>query len=175
MLSPASEKLDVPNCVKDKRQGDHEQAYCNRNSGVNRRDLTPKDMEQGYSVQTYGCCFSMPDRSGDEACFPNNQSAAHRHKELFAGHQEEGKQHQRKPHQQAEQHRYLGQLIRNGVQDLSKVADHVEPPGDQTVCNVGDSGEDQDASRQDVLLLPQVKPENDLDQAQAEKRKKIGN
>ena len=69
----------------------------------------------------------------------------------------------------------MGQLIRDGVQDFTQIADHVEPSGDQPIHNIGDPGENQDASRQDIPVFPQIEPENDRDQAQAEKGEDIGN
>ena len=86
----------------------------------------------------------------------------------------ERKKNQREMGYQTGQHCNLRQLVGNGIERFSDVADHVEMPRDKTVQRVCDPGEKQNKCRTQIVLLSHIQPDKPGDQQQTYCRKHIG-
>ena len=74
---------------------------------------------------------------------------------------------------ESDQQKELGQLVRQGVQELSEVGHLVKAAGDDPVQDVGGPGYDHD--REDPAVHPEVyEPDHDGDQQQPEHAHEIG-
>ena len=76
--------------------------------------------------------------------------------------------------EQAEKHRYLGQLVGDRVYRFTERRDHVEAARDNAVRRVADTGEQQHERGSEIVFQPAICPDKNGDQHHAENRQNIG-
>lgn len=131
-------------------------------------------MGEDDGVEDAGGQLPMPRGAVDRARPADDQQAHDGHEGLLHHQHAQEPPDRREPGQQADQGRRLGQLVRDRVQHLAQVADHMEVPGDEAVGDIRGSGEQQHPGRQRVVLPAAVQPHDQGDQQDAEHTEQVG-
>ena len=158
------DRLDVLHGIERKRHQHDADAHANHDHGHRLRNIVPDQMHRHHRIQGNGGQLAVPYRALDGAGAFDGDQAGYRRADFLHHQQNQRIDHIAKARNKAEQHRRLRKLIRDGIERLAEIADHIKFARNDTIRHIGNARQDQNDQRAPIILLFNVQPDDHRNQ-----------
>ena len=148
--------------VQNQRDHQHDSARTDQRVGDYDRDIGPEYVREHGDIKQERRRFAVPVRTEDRSGFADDQDSGNAHKQFFEDHDHNQDEHERIAGNQTDKHGNLRQFIRNGIEDLSQIADHAKMPGNKPVSDIGGAGKQEYQTGVHIFFL-KIQPDKNRD------------